>query len=622
MVQVKYGVLDIETAGEPFHGKLLCIGWRDTAYTPETPGWDDMLAELADPNIGKVVFTKYDHRWLRLAGYDVRGPIVDVQAMAWAVNERTPLDLEWCARKYCGIIMDKRINQSGGVVYFECDDGTKVPIDSAPIEQMCAYNERDLEATERLMRELKRLLGFDDLAEYFERDVMPFTEVLLDMEVRGIPVDVEAAARLKASLENDIERLTDKLYVTAGLPPDFNVNSNKQLASLLFERTFKHKESVRITPEERDELKAFFDVWGSFGVLPDGLIVERVGRDYAHGYRELKGFGWRSFGTTASGAPATDAKGLQIAYGTDPWVQTYIEMAQKRTIVNVFLKTIEEQSHEGRLYGRFNQTGTKTGRLSSSGPNLQNIPSRGALGRQVRQLFRPELGSWFVHGDYSQLEPRLMAHFSGDPMLRRIYEDGLDIYLATGAEIFGCSLEEAKQYRNPMKVYILALGYGSGARTLKRQLAEFGHSFALSEVEDTLSRLKKVYDVFFEWKEDVIATAQNEGYVETLAGHRRRFGGQVSSWKAEGADERQAVNAVIQGSAADIVARAMMNVSAMPGLELLAQVHDELLIQTFDRDAVDLAAIQTACEQGHGFDLAVPLVFEPHIIPTWAEGKD
>lgn len=619
---MKHRVLDIENVGDPFFGRLLCVGWGDKAYAPLAPGWHDMLAELADDSIAKVVFTKHDHRWLRLAGFDVRGPIIDVQTMAWAVNERTPLDLEWCANHYAGIIMDKRIHQRGGSLWFTCDNGDVVPLGEEPLEQMLAYNERDLEATQRLMLELKRRLMFDDLAEYYEHDALPFTPVLLDMEVRGIPVDVDAAKILRSRLKSEIEALEDWLYVTGKLPADFNLGSNKQLAAFLFGKSFQHKRSVRITTEQRTQLKARHETTGTYGTL-DGLIVERVGRDYAHGYLEVTGLGLKNIGVTETGQPATNAKDLQVAHGDNPWVAKYLELASKKTIVNVFLTTIEEQSHNGRLYGRFNQTGTKTGRLSSSSPNLQNIPSRGPLGRQVRELFRPEPGWQFIHGDYGQLEPRLMAHFSGDPVLRDVYQRGEDIYLATGAQIFGCSLEEARRYRNAMKVYILALGYGSGSKTLRAQLAQFGQFFPLHEVEDTLAGLKRVYSVFFEWKEDVIFTAQNEGFVESLSGHRRRFTpGGKRNWRNQGSDERQAVNAVIQGSAADIVARAMMKVDAMPGLELVVQVHDEMLIQAPASLNVDLPAIQSACEVGHGFDLAVPLVFEPRVIPTWAEGKD
>lgn len=616
-----WSVLDIETDGDPFTGRLLCVGWRGKAYVPGGNNWYLMLSELSDPSIAKVVFTKYDHRWLRLHGIDVRGPVIDVQVMAWAVNERTPLDLEWCAQKYCRITMDKRIVQRGGVVMFKRDDDELVPIGEAPIDQMCAYNVRDLEATERLFLELRRLLSFDELGAYYRDDAFPLTETLLDMECRGIGVDVPASQRLRAELEDDIERLEDSLIVGASLPAEFNLGSSKQLAEFLFQDTFTTKVSAPITAEERDALKRAVEANGSATL--GGITFDRIGRDYAHGVRTNNGLGLRVQGRTESGKPNTDAGTLRIHYGDNPWVAKYLELASKRTIVNVFLRTIEEQSHDGRLYGRFNQTGTKTGRLSSSSPNLQNIPSRGPLGYKVRQLFVPGEGKVFLHGDYSQLEPRLMAHFSGDPVLRSIYDNDEDIYLVTAQRIFNCSLEEARQYRSAMKTYVLALGYGSGAKTLKRQLAEAGQHFPLHEVESTLKQLKRVYATFFEWKEDVIFTAQNEGYVETLSGHRRRFAGQrETNWRAQGADERQAVNAVIQGSAADIVARAMRGVSEIAGVELLAQVHDELLMEFPETSPPPLSLIRELCETGHGFKLDVPLSFEPRVIASWAEGKD
>jgi DNA polymerase-1 len=627
-------VLDIENVGEPWNGRLLCVGWGDEAYAEPLP--QHVLDELADPDIGKIVHTSHDHRWLRLAGYTVRGPVIDTRVMAWVVNERTDLDLATLTQMYVPhVVKRSRISTRAGAPVFECDDGSVVPLEDAPIEQVMEYNRGDLASTHALFLELKRLIAYEGLSEYYERDCLPFTETLVDMECRGVPVDVAASAELRERLEDEIAAYEHRLRTDLCLPADFNLGSSQQLGNLLFKRSFDLPAKVRI---ERDQAKALKSGNLSAVTLPDNFVPERIGSTLIHGHYTLEGLGLRSTETTDTGKPSTSAKTLKVEHGDNPHVQTLLEASSRRTVTNTFLKNFVDLEHGGRLYGRFNQTGTKTGRLSSSRPNLQNIPSRGPMGRAVRSLFRPEPGFEFVHGDYGQLEPRLMAHFSGDPVLTDIYQNGKDIYLETARLVFGRDFTPDSPERRVMKTYVLALGYGSGPTTLRRSLAEAGFFFPQHEVDDTYERLTKVYAVLFAWKDDVIADAENEGYVETLSGHRRHFGGMSRNvsrrgrvatpapggysrtWREQGQDERQAVNAVIQGSAADIVARSMMRVP----LPLLVQVHDELLWEVPAGSVTHehLSEVRSICERGHGFDLRVPLEFVPKVIPTWAEGKD
>lgn len=585
-----------------------------------------MLAELADESIAKVVFTKHDHRWLIRYGIPVNGPIIDVQVMAWVVNERTDLDLATVSELYApGTVKRSRIKMRAGVLSFECDDGSWVPLIDAPLDELCAYNVGDLESTQGAYLELKRRIYFDGLANYYETDALPLARVLVGMETRGVPIDLPQTQELRERLEDEAYAYEHRLRIDAGMPDEFNLGSAKQLSEWLYQAEVQTPGRIEITKDQRAELKRRLeDHWV---VDFDGLVIDKVGTKYASGKRTWPGLNLNTTTETDAGQKSTSAKTLRVEQD-HPLVDTLLERSSRKTIAG-YLKGFETHTVDGRVYGRFNQTGTKTGRLSSSSPNLQNVPARGDMGRACRSLFRPEPGRVFVHGDYGQLEPRLMAHWSGDPVLREVYDEGKDIYLETAQRIFRCSLEDAQQYRNPMKVYVLALGYGSGAETLKRQLAEYGHRVPLHEVEATLYDLKRVYSVFFEWKEDVISDAANEGYVETLAGHRRRFGGltkrqEFKSWRAQSGDERQAVNAVIQGSAADIVARTMLAVDAFPMVDLLVQVHDELLMEADDGTVTPevLGAIQRAAEVGHGFKLLVPLEFVPRVVPTWAEGKD
>jgi DNA polymerase I-like protein with 3'-5' exonuclease and polymerase domains len=641
---VKYGVLDIENVGEPWEGKLICLGWRDRAYLPfeVEHNRDGVRDELADESIAKVVFTKHDHRYLRLAGYDVRGPIVDVQAMAWAVDENTDLDLATCSRLYGdGEVKDPRITQRGGVPVFKRDDGTVEPLenalhDEAMLAEVQAYNEQDLVSTEATYHGLLRRLHFEGegLADYWERYVLPFSAVLLDMECRGIPVDVEAARSLRLRLEGEIAELERALHDTAKLPDDFNLASSAQLGLFLFSRRFDHKRRLPITKGQRATLlgREVKGVEPEPIDLPPDFTVTNVGTQYVTGVQSLVGKGFKVHARTDKGKPSTDAKTLKVHFGDDEWVADYLALAKRRTIVNTFLTNIEELAHNGRLYGQFVQTGTATGRLSSRNPNLQNQPSRGELGAAVRSLFRPTPGNVFIHGDYSQLEPRIMAHFSGDPVLTDIFLNGDDVYLRTAEEVFGeCGLRKDDPRRSMMKVYVLALGYGAWPKTLRQQLAVEGYYLPLHEVEETFERLRAVYSVLFDWREHVIDDARTVGYVDTLSGHRRRIRfGKAQSWRdaAAGREGRQAANARVQGSAADIVQGAMEAIERefCGDPRILVQVHDELLMEArhgVERRHPDLLGrIEQIATTGHGFDLSIPLVFEPRFVRTWKEGKD
>lgn len=613
-------VLDIEAVGEPWEGGLICVGWGDDAYELPLPG--HVLAELASPDIAKIVFTKYDHRWLRLAGYVVAGPVIDVQVMCWTLNETTELSLDACTHLYTPHeVKRKRIGRSKGVIVFECDNGDVVPLLEAPIEEVLAYNKQDLRSTMALYQEVRRLLHFNGMLDHFEQEQVPFTRTLVDVECAGVPVDVDAAKEFAGELQYDLMEKREAIKKDNDLPDSFNVNSGAQLQNFLYKEYFDVEERVEIDKETRAALRT------SESPYLDGMPVTKVGTKYATLLHTVKGLGLEPMEWTETRQPATDSKTLQIHYGDVPAVQALVEVSSLKTLAQTTLPNIIEQTHDGRLYGRFNQTGTKTGRLSSNGPNLQNIPARGENGRRARALFRPEPGMLFVHGDYSQLEPRLMAHFSHDPILSGIYAQGRDIYVETAERIFRCTREEALERRGAMKVLILALGYGSGAKTIRKQLALYGHRFSLGEVEEMLEGLKRVYSTFWQWKDEVVAHAEMDGYVETLSGHRRHFfTGRPRNFKEQASDARQAVNAVIQGSAADIVAKAMRNVPEP--LTLLLQVHDELLWEVDDKwlglwaTEEMLQQVQRICENEHGYALGVPLVFEPKVVTSWAEGKD
>ena len=632
------GVLDIEFDGEPLEGGILrAIGWRDTAYDPERGLPSDVADEIVSDAVPKITFTLADHRWLKLAGFEIHGPIIDLQTMCWTVDETTDLDLDTVTNLYVpDERKDKRIRSVAGKPMFRCDDGTEVRVKDAPWDQLKAYNEQDLRSERALFERVLELMKTEGVMEYWERGCVPLSPVLLDMMCRGLPIDVEGATKLCARLESEISEYEHKLYDRARLPEAFNLSSDKQLREYLYRPEMFVKDRFRITKEQRIKYKETEDA--AWLGAPDGFEIDSVGREYVHGFYRVRGRNFKVHKWTdaceqkrgrhthrmADGCnPSADSKTLQVHFGDDPWIKDLLEMNKRATVVQTFLRPVPDRAIGGRLYGEFVQTGTKTGRLASRRPNLQNQPSRGVLGREMRELFVAPEGYVFVHGDYSMLEPRLMAHLSQDPELLRIFRGGLDIYLETARMVFGTDFDKDSPERTLMKTYVLAMGYGAKAKKLQETLAVAGFFIPLDEVQATLNELMKVYARFFEWKEEVIARATRDRYILTIGGHKRHLGHDTNAkgWRDIGTGSRQAVNSEIQGSAADIVNDLMVSSQRLP-LLLLVQVHDEVLYQARPWSATKrtLQQLQQMAEHGR-FKLSVPLVFEPKVVTSWADGK-
>jgi DNA polymerase-1 len=615
------GVLDVETTGkEPWSGRLMCVGWRDEAYPEPLP--QHVLDELANPGITKVCWSKYDARYLRLSGIEVNGPLHDGMVKAWLLDEAQPLDLESCALRYLNLTMDKRLSEVAGRLTFRCDDGAVVPLEDAPMDQLTAYCRRDLAATRLLDAELTKLLRAQGRTPAWIDEQLAFTSTLAAMEARGIPVDMARSEALRIELSEEVEKLSAELRADAALPDEFNLASGHHLAAYLYKKTFQLPARLSVPPLVLGLAPAKRLPYMQERA-PGRFTVERVGRLYAHGFYTLEGRGLRARVYTKSGQASTAAPKLRTFYQDDAWVAKLLELKQKSTIVNVFLETFRQRAHNGRLYGTLNQTGTDTGRLSASGPNLQQIPSRTELGRRVRGLFRPAAGV-FIHGDYGQLEPRIMAHFSGDPALLDAFRNDRDLYRVTAESVFGVGhAAVTDEQRGVCKTLLLGLSYGAGARKMSLILSEAGYPTNEATADGYLRELKSLYRGFFAWKKHVVKAAEVDGYVETIAGRRRRMAARAgeTSWKASPA--LHAANSIIQGSAADIVQRVMVRADReFPELGLLVAVHDELLFEAAEApSALTLFRLRQVAERGHGFALSVPLVFVPKIVNSWAEGK-
>ncbi len=238
-----------------------------------------------------------------------------------------------------------------------------------------------------------------------------------------------------------------------------------------------------------------------------------------------------------------------------------------------------------------------------------------------------------VVGDHSQLEPRLMAHFSADPRMLAVYLPGGhgDIYRDIGAGVFGVMPDDiTKEQRDIAKTLVLAMGYGAGDKKVGTILTVNGTPTDMETGAAYVSTLRETYPVFFAWREEIIARVRRTGYVETIGGYRRHLKAQFvdrRNWKLIAYGERQAVNAIIQGSAGDIVRRNMVSTSRdmrLSALQLLVQVHDELVWEAERNDVTDdlLTLLKWHAEKNHGYDLRVPLSFTPQVGASWHEGKE
>ena len=417
-----------------------------------------------------------------------------------------------------------------------------------------------------LGKALEERLAEADLLDVFRRIDMPLLPVLHRIEEKGIRIDPEVFAELSKGLARDISAIERKVAAAAGA--DFNINSPKQLATLLFEKlglpTFRKTKT---------------------GYSTDVEVLERL--------KDLH-----------------EIPSLVLEYRTVAKIRsTYVDVLPGRI-----------DPRDGRIHTTFNQTQAATGRLSSSDPNLQNIPIRTELGRRIRAGFVAEKGNLFVGADYSQVELRLLAHLSGDAELIRRFRRGDDIHSTTAAAVFGVDLPAVTpELRRRAKVINFGILYGMSPFGLSRELG-IGGKEAKTYIDHYFDR----YPGVKEYIEGLKATARKNGYVLTIMG-RRRFLKDIDSRNKvlREAAERMAINTPIQGSAADLIKMAMIRVdrefreSGMKA-RLILQVHDELIVEAPEREASGSERILKEAMEGVA-TLSVPLTVTVSRGKNWGE---
>ncbi len=423
-------------------------------------------------------------------------------------------------------------------------------------------------ASRLLVDVLSRALEEDGSARvYFDID-LPLVGVLAAMERTGAPLDVARMAELGASTQVEIDELRARIVELAG--EDFNVDSPKQLSHILFE------------------------------------VLE-----LPHGKKTKSGY-------------STDAKVLKGLVGVHELpglVLSYREYAKIKSTYIDALPRLAREAVDGRVHTSFNETVTTTGRLSSSDPNLQNIPVRTDFGRKIRACFGPlEEGSVFLSADYSQIELRLLAHLSNDEHLVFAFRSGADFHASTASRVFGVPIEEVTgTMRSRAKAVNFGIVYGQQAFGLAQTL-----DIPVAEAREMIERYFAAYPGVRSYLDETVALAREAGFAETMFGRKRHIP-ELKSGNAvqRGFGERTAMNHPMQGSAADIIKLAMIEVSRRlsdEGLsaKLLVQVHDELDFSV-PRDEIEaLAALVTDAMQGVA-ELRVPLIADVSYGATWAE---
>ncbi|MCD6326158.1 DNA polymerase I [bacterium] len=437
-----------------------------------------------------------------------------------------------------------------------------------PIDTVTNYASEDADIAFLLKRKFEASLTELQLDDLFYNIEMPLVSVLADMEMRGVRLSVRALAKISQQIHRELQVLEERIYHLAGEP--FTINSPKQLAHILFEKLAlpKGRKTKKGYSTDRAVLESLADVHP----LPHELL----------NYREL----------------------------------TKI----KSTYADALPKLVNPKT--GRIHTSFNQTVTATGRLSSSDPNLQNIPIRSEIGRKIRGAFIPADGYVLASFDYSQIELRLLAHLSGDQELLTAFSEGKDVHKRTAASLFGVPEEEVdRDMRARAKTINFGIIYGMGAFKLAREL-----QISTSKAKQYIEQYFKTYSGVTRMIQKSHEDASSKGYVTTMFGRRRPLPDITSSNRqlCEAA-KRAAFNTIIQGTCADIIKLVMIKMPAeicasrLPA-HMILQVHDELVFE-IEEGHVDqaIAVIKPIMETS--VELDVPLLVSSSVGRTWAEAK-
>jgi DNA polymerase-1 len=577
--------IDVETTStDPMQAQLvgisIAVSPEESAYIPIGHAGADQLslevvAERLRPVVGDPAITglahhgKYDLTVLQRTGLEVTNVAFDTMIAAYLLNEKS-VGLKDLAFSRLGIEMTE-ISQLIGT------GRSQLTMDVVPVADASDYACADVEVTFALRDLFAPELSARGLDSLLHEIEMPLVPVLTKMEQTGVAIDLAYLSEFSKEITERSKEIEARIYEEAG--QTFNINSTKQLATILF-----------------DELK-----------LPSGKRTKT-------GY-------------------SVDQQVLENLRNEHPLVDFILEYRSLGKLLSTYVDALPSSilASTGRVHTSYNQTVAATGRLSSQNPNLQNIPIRTELGRRVRQAFvadrRPEFqivpNSVLVSVDYSQIELRLMAHMSQEPFLLEAFRAGEDVHRATASLVYGVPIDEVTSaQRRVAKTVNFGLLYGMQAWGLSRDTG-MSRTESQAFIDQYWARLPKVR----EYLDGTLAFGAANGYVQTLMGRRRPTPDLTSSNPAHrAAAERMSINMPVQGTAADIMKIAMIAADrrlselSLPA-SLILQVHDELVLEVSEEAVAEtVAAVREAMESA--FPLDVPLLTEVSVGPNWNEMED
>jgi len=519
---------------------------------------------LTNPSIEKAGHNiKYDALVLARYGLRVSPLSFDTMIAEWLTNPASrDLGLKDLAGTLLGIRMT-RIEELIG------RGKNQLTMDEVPIAAAAPYAAADAEVTLRLIPLLKEKMQKTNSTGIFNTIEMPLVPVLLKMEQEGISLDIDFFKRFSAEIGERLRLIEDEVHQAVGHA--FNLNSSQQLSKVLFE-------DLKLEPPDRNK-------------------------------------------RTSSGHFSTSAAVLDELKGHHVVVDLLLEYRELSKLKSTYLDALPQQINprDNRVHTSFNQTGSVTGRLASSDPNLQNIPTRTETGRQVRLGFIAAPGHRLLSVDYSQIELRIVAHMSGDEAMLKAFRDGQDIHATTAAAIYDLPLEQVtKEQRRHAKAINFGLIYGMSAFGLSRST-----DLTLGEAENFVRDYFEHFPGVKKYLDQIRVLAARQGYVETMLGRRRYFPNLANplNQMMRNREEREAINAPIQGTAADIMKIAMIRVQraleeSASRARMILQVHDELVLEVPENEiALTSQLVRGIMEAAYKLD--IPLLTEARSGVNW-----
>jgi DNA polymerase-1 len=527
---------------------------------------DALRDPLTDARISKVGHNlKYDYVMLVRNGLRPNPLTFDTMIAEWLTN---PTSHNLGLKNLAWVRLDFRMTEITSLI----GTGKKqISMAQVPIEKAASYAAMDAIAVIRLLPGLEAELKANSAMQLFNEIEMPLIQVLADMEMTGIALDIQFLNKMSEELNSRLKEIETNVFEHVG--ERFNINSTQQLSNAIFNR-------LKLTP-------------------PDGTR------------------------RTDSGHFSTSAEVLESLQGKHPVVNLLLEYRELSKLKSTYLDALPQQVNPstGRVHTSYNQAGSVTGRIASSDPNLQNIPIRTELGRQVRQGFVAAKGFTLLSVDYSQVELRIAAHMSKDEAMLAAFRADQDIHTATAAAVLGTTLDKvSKEQRRNAKAINFGLIYGMSAFGLTRS-----SELTLAEAEDFVEAYFKQFPGVKGYLDNIRRLAAQQGYVETLLGRRRYFPGLKSGGNpaTRAREEREAINAPIQGTAADIMKIAMIHVASAlkeEGLNghILLQVHDELVLECPQSELNKTAKIVRSMMES-AYKLDIPLKTEARNGHDWGD---